>query len=230
MDFRYRDDQLLVRDTVRDFVRARIVPNADRWNEAGTFPLALLPELASVGLLGLAVPHEYGGAALDMVTIALVMEELGAGDGSIALTVAAHNSLCIGHLLVAANDEQKRRWLPALVKGEHLGAWALTEPGSGSDAIAVQSRAQNVGEGFVLNGTKQFITNAALAGFVVVNVASAPRKLSAFGITRGTAGFRAGKAERKMGLHASDTSQLVMEDVRVGAPDLIGAEVRRLET
>jgi alkylation response protein AidB-like acyl-CoA dehydrogenase len=224
VDFRYRDDQLLVRDTVRDFVRARIVPNADRWNEAGTFPLALLPELASVGLLGLAVPHEYGGAALDMVTIALVMEELGAGDGSIALTVAAHNSLCIGHLLVAANDEQKRRWLPALVKGEHLGAWALTEPGSGSDAIAVQSRAQNVGEGFVLNGTKQFITNAALAGFVVVNVASAPRRLSAFGVTRGTAGFRAGKAERKMGLHASDTSQLVMEDVRVGASDLIGAE------
>ncbi|TMB98098.1 MAG: acyl-CoA dehydrogenase [Chloroflexi bacterium] len=224
MEFRYRDDQLLVRDTVRDFVRTRIVPNADRWNEAGTFPLELLPELASLGLTGLAVPAQYGGAGLDMVTVALVMEELGAGDGSIALTLAAHNSLCIGHLLVAANEAQKRRWLPPLARGEHLGAWALTEPGSGSDAIAVQSRAQNVGEGYVLNGTKQFITNAALAGFVVVNVASAPRKLSAFGVQRGTAGFRPGKTERKMGLHASDTSQLVMEDVRVGAPDLIGGE------
>ncbi|TMC55461.1 MAG: acyl-CoA dehydrogenase [Chloroflexi bacterium] len=224
MEFRYRDDQLLVRDTVRDFVRTRIVPNADRWNEAGTFPLELLPELASLGLTGLAVPAQYGGAGLDMVTVALVMEELGAGDGSIALTLAAHNSLCIGHLLVAANETQKRRWLPPLARGVHLGAWALTEPGSGSDAIAVQSRAQNVGEGYVLNGTKQFITNAALAGFVVVNVASAPRKLSAFGVQRGTAGFRPGKTERKMGLHASDTSQLVMEDVRVGAPDLIGTE------
>jgi alkylation response protein AidB-like acyl-CoA dehydrogenase len=224
VEFRYRDDQLLVRDTVRDFVRARIVPNADRWNEGGTFPLELLPELAALGLTGLAVPHEYGGAGLDMLTIALVMEELGAGDGSIALTLAAHNSLCIGHLLVAANDEQKRRWIPALARGEHLGAWALTEPGSGSDAIAVQSRAQNVGEGYVLNGTKQFITNAALAGFAVVLAASAPRRLTAFGIARATSGFRPGKSERKMGLHASDTSQLVMEDVRVGAQDRIGTE------
>jgi len=224
VEFRYRDDQLLVRDTVRDFVRSRIAPNADRWSEAGTFPMELLPELASLGLTGLAVPAEYGGAGLDMLTIALVLEELGAGDGSIALTLAAHNSLCIGHLLVAANDEQKRRWLPPLARGEYLGAWALTEPGSGSDAIAVQSRAQNVGEGYVLSGTKQFITNAALAGLAVVNVASAPRKLSAFGIARGTAGFRPGKSERKMGLHASDTSQLVMEDCRVAARDLIGAE------
>ena len=224
MDLRYRDDQVLVRDTVRDFVRSRIVPNADAWNDAATFPLELLPELASLGLLGLAVPHEFGGAGLDMLTIALVMEEMGAGDGSIALTLAAHNSLCIGHLLVAASDEQKRRWLPPLVRGEHLGAWALTEPGSGSDAIAVQSTARNVGEGYVLNGTKQFITNASLAGFVVVNVGSGPRKMSAFGIARGAEGFRPGKRERKMGLHASDTSQLVLEDCRVAASDLIGVE------
>ncbi|MEK7862400.1 MAG: acyl-CoA dehydrogenase family protein, partial [Chloroflexota bacterium] len=145
MDLRYRDDQLLVRDTVRDFVRSRIVPNADAWNDAAAFPVEILPELASLGLLGLAVPAEYGGAGLDVLTIALVMEEMGAGDGSVALTLAAHNSLCIGHLLVAASDEQKRRWLPPLVRGEHLGAWALTEPGSGSDAIAVQSTARNAG-------------------------------------------------------------------------------------
>ena len=224
MNFAYRDDQILVRDTVREFVRTRVTPNADDWSEAGEFPLSLLPELASLGLLGLAVPQDYGGAGLDMLTIALVMEELGAGDGSVALTLAAHNSLCIGHLLVAATDEQKRRWLPPLVSGESLGAWALTEPGSGSDAIAVQSRAKNVGEGYVLSGTKQFITNASLAGFYVVNVGSGDRRLSAFGIARGTAGIKPGKRERKMGLHASDTSQLVLEECRVGAADLIGAE------
>ena len=224
MDFRYRDDQLLVRDTVRDFVRMRIVPNADGWSEKGEFPLELLPELASLGLLGLAVPTDLGGAGLDMLTIALVMEELGAGDGSIALTIAAHNSLCIGHLLVAASDEQKRRWIPPLASGKHLGAWALTEPGSGSDAVAVQSTAKNVGEGYVLNGTKQFITNAAIAGFYVVSVGSGPRKLTTFGIARGADGIKAGKRERKMGLHASDTSQLVMEDCRVGEADRVGAE------
>ena len=224
MNFAYRDDQILIRDTVREFVRTRIAPRADDWSEAAEFPLTLLPELASLGLLGLAVPQEYGGAGLDMLTIALVTEELGAGDGSVALTLAAHNSLCIGHLLVAATEEQKRRWLPALVSGESLGAWALTEPGSGSDAIAVQSRAKNVGEGYVLSGTKQFITNASLAGFYVVNVGSAERRLSAFGIARGTSGIKPGKRERKMGLHASDTSQLVLEDCRVGAADLIGAE------
>jgi alkylation response protein AidB-like acyl-CoA dehydrogenase len=224
LNFAYRDDQVLIRDTVREFVRTRITPSADAWSEAGEFPSAILPELASLGLLGLAVPHEYGGAGLDMLTIAMVMEELGAGDGSVALTLAAHNSLCIGHLLVAANDEQKRRWLPGLVSGATLGAWALTEPGSGSDAIAVQSRARNVGEGYVLSGTKQFITNASLAGFYVVNVGSAERRLSAFGVTRGAQGIKPGKRERKMGLHASDTAQLILEECRVGASDLIGTE------
>jgi alkylation response protein AidB-like acyl-CoA dehydrogenase len=224
VDFRYRDDQLLVRDTVREFVRTRITPNADAWSEKGEFPMALLPELASLGLTGLAVPTELGGAGLDMLTIALVMEELGAGDGSIALTLAAHNSLCIGHLLVAASEEQKRRWIPPLASGAHLGAWALTEPGSGSDAIAVQSSAKNVGEGFVLSGTKQFITNASIAGFFVVNVGSGSRKMSAFGVAKSAAGIRAGKRERKMGLHASDTSQLVMSECRVPASDLIGRE------
>ncbi len=224
MNFGYRDDQLLVRDTVRDFARSRIAPNADAWSEAGTFPLELLPELAALGLLGLAVPHKYGGAGLDTLTIALVMEELGAADGSVALTVAAHNSLCIGHLLAGASDEQRRRWLPPLARGDYLGAWALTEPASGSDAIAVQSRAVNTGEGYVVSGTKQFITNASLAGFYVVNAGSGDRRLSAFGIMRGAAGIVPGKRERKMGLHASDTAQLVLTECRVSAADRIGEE------
>ena len=224
MDFGYRDDQLAVRGAVRDFARDRIVPNAEKWSETGAFPLELLPELAQLGLTGLAVPVELGGAGLDTLTIALVMEELGAADGSIALTIAAHNSLCIGHLLVAASDEQKRRWLPPLARGEYLGAWGLTEPSSGSDAIAVQSRAVRDGDGYVLNGTKQFITNGSLAGFAVVTAGAGERKLSAFGLSRGTPGFRPGQTERKMGLHASDTSQLVLEDCRVAETDRIGAE------
>ena len=224
MNFQYRDEQLLVRDTVRDFVRTAIAPNAAAWSEAGRFPLDLLPELAAIGLTGLAVPSRWGGAELDTLTIALVMEELGAGDGSVALTLAAHNSLCIGHVLVAATEDQKERWLPPLARGEHLGAWALTEPGSGSDAIAVQSRARRDGDGYVVSGTKQFITSGAIAGFCVVLAGAGERKLSAFGIARGTTGLRPGRTEEKMGLHASDTSQLVLEDCWVPLADRIGAE------
>jgi len=224
LNFSYRDDQLLVRDTVRDFVRSRIVPNADAWNEQGEFPLELLPELAALGLTGLAVPHEYGGAELDVLTIALVMEELGAGDGSVALTVAAHNSLCIGHLLIAASEDQKARWLPPLASGAFLGCWALTEPSSGSDAIGVQSRARREGDGYVLTGTKQFITNGSIAGFAVVLAGSGERKLTAFGVPSGTPGYRVGRREEKMGLHASDTAQLVLEDCRVPATDRIGRD------
>jgi alkylation response protein AidB-like acyl-CoA dehydrogenase len=222
--FAYRDDQLLVRDTVRDFVRAQIVPNAVAWNATAEFPVALLPELAALGLTGLAVPHEYGGAGLDALSIAMVMEELGAGDGSIALTLGAHNSLCIGHLLVAATEEQKSRWLPPLARGEYLGCWALTEPSSGSDAVSAQSRAQRDEDGYLLSGTKQFITNGSIAGFAVVIVGAGERKLTAFGLARGTPGLRIGRREEKMGLHASDTAQLILEDCRVPAADRIGPD------
>jgi alkylation response protein AidB-like acyl-CoA dehydrogenase len=224
LNFSYRGDQCLVRDTVRDFVRSRIVPNAQAWNDNEAFPLELLPELAALGLTGLAVPYEYGGAELDTLSIAMVMEELGAGDGSVALTIAAHNSLCIGHLLVAASEEQKARWLPPLARGEYLGCWALTEPSSGSDAVSVQSRARRDGDDYVLSGTKQFITNGSVAGFAVVIAGAGERTLSAFGISRGAPGLRVGRREEKMGLHASDTAQLVLEDCHVAAADRIGRD------
>lgn len=224
MRFAYRDDQLLVRDTVRDFVRSRVAPNALAWNAKAEFPLELLGELAALGLTGLAVPHEYGGAELDALTVAMVMEELGAGDGSIALTIGAHNSLCIGHLLIAATEEQKSRWLPPLARGEYLGCWALTEPSSGSDAVSAQSRARRDGAEYVLSGTKQFITNGSIAGFVVVIAGAGDRKLTAFGVRRDTPGLRVGRREEKMGLHASDTAQLVLEDCRVPAADRIGRD------
>ncbi len=229
MNFAYRDEQLLVRDTVRDFVATRVAPNADAWSEAGEFPLDLLPELAALGLTGLAVPAEYGGAGLDMLSIALVMEELGAGDGSVALTIAAHNSLCIGHLLLAATEDQKARWLPPLVRGEYLGCWALTEPTSGSDALAAQSRVRRDGDAYVISGTKQFITNGSIAGFAVILAGAGERKLTAFGVARDTKGLRAGRREEKMGLHASDTAQLVLEDCRVPASDRIGDDGRAFD-
>ena len=229
MNFSYRDDQLLIRDTVRDFVRSRIVPNAGAWSEKGEFPLDLVPELAALGLTGLAVPQEYGGSELDVLTIALVMEELGAGDGSVALTIAAHNSLCIGHILVGASEDQKARWLPPLARGEHLGCWALTEPSSGSDAVSAQSRAHRDGDDYVLAGTKQFITNGSIAGFGVILVGAGDRKLTAFGVPRGTPGLRVGRREEKMGLHASDTAQLVLEECRVSAADRIGRDGEAFE-
>jgi alkylation response protein AidB-like acyl-CoA dehydrogenase len=222
VDLRYRDDQLAVRDAVRAFVRERIVPRAAEWSEQGEFPLPLLPELAGVGLTGLAIPTEHGGAGLDALTTALVAEELGAGDGSIALTLAAHNSLCIGHVLTAASAEQQARWLPPLAAGTHLGAWALTEPSSGSDAVSAKTTAVRDGDCWVLNGQKQFITNGSIAGFTVVIAATADRRLTAFGVGRENPGLVAGKREKKMGLHASDTAQLALQDCRVSDADRIG--------
>jgi alkylation response protein AidB-like acyl-CoA dehydrogenase len=222
VDLRYRDDQLAARDTVRAFVRERIVPRAAEWSEQGEFPLPLLPELARVGLTGLTIPTEHGGAGLDALTTALVAEELGAGDGSIALTLAAHNSLCIGHVLTAASAEQRARWLPPLAAGTHLGAWALTEPSAGSDAVSAKTTAVRDGDCWVLNGQKQFITNGSIAGFTVIIAATADRRLTAFGVSRENPGLVAGKREKKMGLHASDTAQLALQDCRVSDADRIG--------
>jgi alkylation response protein AidB-like acyl-CoA dehydrogenase len=222
VEFRYRDDQVAVRDAVREFVRDRIVPRAAGWSEAGAFPMPLLPELAAVGLTGLTVPAEHGGSSLDALTAALVAEELGAGDGSIALTLAAHNSLCIGHLLTAASPDQKARWLPPLARGEHLGAWALTEPSSGSDAVAAKTTAERDGDAWVLNGQKQFITNGSIARFTVIIAATGERRLTAFGVSADNPGLAAGTREKKMGLWASDTAQLILQDCRVTDADRIG--------
>ena len=226
MNFGYREDQLLVQQTVRDFARDRLVPNAARWDEAERFPMELLPELARLGLTGLTVPSELGGAGLDVLTAAMAMEEIAAGDGSVALTLAAHNSLCLGHLLGAGDGEQRRRFVPRLARGDVLGAWALTEPGSGSDAAAAQARAVRDGDGYVLNGQKQFITNGSLAGIYVVIAATdaANRRLSAFVVERDAPGLRPGKHEKKLGLRASDTTVLHLEDCRVPAANRLGAE------
>ena len=224
MNFGYTEEQLLIQRSIREFARERLAPNARAWDEAERFPAEIVPDLARLGLMGLTVPADLGGAGLDVLSASLVMEEIAAGDGSIALTVAAHNSLCLGHLLIAATDEQKRRFVPRLAKGEVLGAWALTEPASGSDAAAAQARAVRDGHGYRLSGTKQFITNGSIAGLYVVVAATAPRRLSAFAIERGTPGLRPGKTEKKLGLRASDTAVVHLEDARVPASSLLGRE------
>lgn len=229
MDLRYRPDQISLRDRVREFAQTRILPHARQWSEAAEFPASFVAELGAAGLTGLAIPKDLGGAGHDMLSIALISEELAAADGAMALTLAAHNSLCAGHVLAAANADQKKRWLPALAAGEHLGAWALTEPNAGSDANGVQTVAQRDGDSYVLNGRKHFITNGTLAGFSVILARTGERQLSAFGIPRGNPGLRPGKLTEKMGLHASDTAEVILADCRVPVEDRIGVEGEAFE-
>ncbi len=174
------------------------------------------------------MPEEYGGAGLDYVSYALIVEELNRGDASVGITMWAHNSLCTNHVNLFASPEQKAKWLPRLASGEVLGAWGLTEPGSGSDAAALITRAERRGGEYVLNGSKAFITNASVGQTAVVMARTDPTKgakgISAFVLEKGTPGFRAGTPYRKLGLHASDTAELIFEDARVPADHLLGAE------
>jgi alkylation response protein AidB-like acyl-CoA dehydrogenase len=226
VNFRYTEEQLLAQRAVRDFAGARLVPRARAWDERESFPAELVAELASLGLTGLTVPTDLGGAGMDTLSAMLVLEEVAAADGSIALTVAAHNSLCLGHIMLAASADQKRAFVPRLARGETLGAWALTEPTSGSDAAAAQTRAVADGDAYVITGQKQLITNATLAGVFVVVAATdlANRRLSAFIVEQGTPGLRAGRPEHKLGMRASDTAALHLENCRVPRSQLIGRE------
>lgn len=222
------EDQRLVHRSVREFAAAELRPHAARWDREGTFPAAVVPKLAALGLLGLVVPAEYGGAGLDMVSAMLAVEAVSWGDGSIGLTVASHNSLCTGHILLFAGEEQKRRYLPRLARGEMLGGWGLTEPAAGSDASAIQTRAQRRGSVYVLNGTKLFVTQGTVAGVYVVMAVTDPAAgrpgISAFIVDRDAPGLRVGKKEDKLGLRASDTSEVIFEDCEVPTGALIGGE------
>lgn len=222
------EDQKLVHRTVREFAAAELRPHAATWDREGTFPLALVPKLAGLGLLGLAVPAEHGGAGLDMVSAMLAIEAISWGDGAIGLTVASHNSLCAGHILLFANDEQKHRYLPKLARGEALGAWCLTEPGAGSDAASIQTRARQSGRVYVLNGSKVFVTQGSIGGVYVVMAVTDPAAgkdgISAFIVDRGAPGLRIGKKEDKLGVRASDTAEVTFEDCEVPASAMIGRQ------
>jgi alkylation response protein AidB-like acyl-CoA dehydrogenase len=220
------DEQAQLRREIREFAKREIAPNVMRWDEASEFPLATVKELGRMGLLGIIFPTEYGGAGLGYVDYVLAIEELSRVDGSIGLTVAAHNSLCSNHIFLAGNEAQKRKYMPLLTTGEWLGAWGLTEPGSGSDAGGARTSAVKKGDSWVLNGNKTFITNGHYADVAVViavtDKTQGTRGLSAFVVEKGTPGFRAGKKENKLGLRASDTSELIFEDCVIPAENLLG--------
>ncbi|MGH7313420.1 MAG: acyl-CoA dehydrogenase family protein [Candidatus Rokuibacteriota bacterium] len=227
MDFELTAEQQAVRDVAGQFADAELGPQIAPYDERHEFPHAIIGKLGELGFMGALVPPEYGGAGLDYVSYALVVEELNRGDASVGITLWAHNSLCTNHLLTFGSAEQKARYLPRLARGEVLGAWGLTEPGSGSDAAALRTRAEWRAGQWVLNGSKAFITNASVGGVAVIMARTEPgegaKGISAFVLEKGVPGFSAGRPYRKLGLHASDTAELVLEDVQVPAEALIGA-------
>src|SRR5215472_10392821 len=168
MDFQLAEHHVLLRRTVRDFARAEVAPKARKWDEEERFPKEIVPRLAELGLLGIRIPEEYGGSGMDMTAYAICVEEIARVDGSLALTVASHNGLGTGHVLIFGTETQKRKYLPKAARGEWLAAWALTEPGSGSDSAALTTTARKDGDHWVLHGTKMFITQGSVGGFCVV--------------------------------------------------------------
>jgi len=226
MNFELTAEQQEVRALARDFAEREVAPVIRHFDETQEFPHEILAKLAGTGLLGALVPEEYGGAALDYVSYALAVEELNRVDASVGITMWAHNSLCTNHIALFGSREQKGVYLPRLARGEVLGAWGLTEPGSGSDAAAMRTRAVADGDHYLLDGAKAFITNAGVAGVAVVMAVTEPAKgnkgISAFILDRGTPGFTAGRPYRKLGLHASNTAELHLDHVRVPAGRLLG--------
>jgi alkylation response protein AidB-like acyl-CoA dehydrogenase len=228
VNFDLTPEQRQVRDVARDFAQAELGDKIAPYDTRHEFPHEIVAKLGPLGFLGVLVPEEYGGAGLDYVSYALIVEELNRGDASVGITMWAHNSLCTNHVNLFASPEQKARWLPQLARGEMLGAWGLTEPGSGSDAAALRTRAERRGSEYVLNGSKAFITNASVGGIAVVmartDAAKGAKGISALVVEKGTRGFSAGTPYRKLGLHASDTAELIFEDARVPADHLLGVE------
>ncbi len=228
--FELNSEERQIIGALRDFLQAEVAPTATERDETGTFPFDIVKKLGEMGVMGAQVPEQYGGAGLSTRIFARIIEEIAAVDGSLALTVASHNSLCTGHILLAGNEQQKRHFLPRLATGEVLGAWGLTEPGSGSDAAAMRTSAEETPSGWVLNGSKQFITQGSVAGVYVVNARTdkAPGEekkhlgLSAVVFEAPIQGLRVGRKEKKLGLHASDTAQLIFEDIQLPKEALLG--------
>ena len=230
MDFQLTEEQLQLRKSLRQFAEREILPNVMKWDESGQFPIEVIKELGKLGVMGVIFPAEYGGAGLGYVEYVIAIEELSRVDGSVGIIVAAHNSLCSNHIFLAGNEDQRRKYIPRLASGEFIGAWGLTEPGSGSDAGGARMSAERKGKkgGWVLNGTKTFITNGGHADVAVVvavtDRAAHTHGLSAFVVEKGAKGFRPGKKENKLGLRASDTSELIFEDCWVPEEALLGKE------
>jgi hypothetical protein len=228
LDFQLSDEQRQLRREIRDFAEREIRDNVMKWDEESKFPLDVVKQLGKMGVMGIIFPAEYGGAGLGYIEYVIAVEELSRVDGSVGIIIAAHNSLCSNHIFIAGSEEQKRKYTPKLASGEWIGAWGLTEPGSGSDAGSARTTAVKKGNKWVLNGTKTFITNGSYADvMVVVAVTDRTAKthgLSAFIVEKGTKGFRPGKKENKLGLRASDTAEMIFEDCEIPEENLLGKE------
>jgi len=226
MDFDLPEELLALRDVVARFSDERVAPHAQAWDREGGYADTMVSALGEHGFLGALVPEEYGGGGGTYLSLAVILEELARGDGGLALAVEAHNALASMHILLAGGEEQKKRFLPPLASGQHLGCWCLTEPGAGTDAAALTASASRDGDEWVLNGSKQFITNGARAGTYVVIARTDPERgregISAFLVERGTPGLTTGALESKLGMRSSDTVAVHLEDVRVPASQLLG--------
>ena len=226
MDFRYNENQKMIADMIRTFGKNEITPNVREWDDSQTFPVEVFKKLGDLGLMGVLVPAEYGGSGFSYTEYVTAIEELSILDPSIGLSMAAHNSLCTGHILQFGSEDQKKKWLPKLVTAEWIGAWGLTEHNTGSDAGAMSTTAKKDGEYWVLNGSKNFITHA-ISGNIAVVIARTGKKgdshgMTAFVIEKGTEGFTSGKKEDKLGMRASETAELIFDNCRVHESNILG--------
>jgi len=226
MEFKSTENQDMIAQTVRDFAEKNIRPYLMDWDESQTFPIEVFKKLGELGLMGVLVPEEYGGAGLGYFEYVTAIQELARVCGSVGLSMAAHNSLCTGHILTFGNEEQKKKYLPKLATAEHIGAWGLTEANTGSDAMRMRCVAKQDGEYWVINGSKNWITHG-ISGDIAVVLARTGELLDSNGITafvveRGTPGFKAGKKENKLGMRASETAEMIFEDCRVHQSQVLG--------
>ncbi|MFC6099290.1 acyl-CoA dehydrogenase [Olivibacter domesticus] len=222
------EHEALIKEMVRDFAAKNILPHVNEWDEEQLFPIDLFKRMGELGLLGILVPENFGGAGLGYQEYVDVIVEVARVCGGIGLSLAAHNSLCTGHILAFGNDDQKNKWLPKLASGEWIGAWGLTEANTGSDALRMQTTAVLEGDCYVINGTKNWITHGK-SGNIAVIMARTGKKgesggISAFVIEKGTPGFSHGKKENKLGMRASETTELIFENVKVPKENLLGVE------
>ena len=222
------EEHQMIRDALRSYAQERLAPNAARWDKEHYFPKAELKELAQLGAFGVAVPEAYGGAGLDYVSLALVLEEIAAGDGGTSTIISVNNCPVCSIAMMYASEAQKQQWLVPLAQGELLGAFALTEPHTGSDASALRTTATREGDEYVINGSKQFITSGKYGDVAIVmavtDKAAGKKGISAFWVPTNTPGYIVAGLEQKMGQHSSDTAQIVFDNCRIPAANLIGEE------
>ena len=226
MDFSYSETQKMIAETVRDFGAQHIKPYMMDWDDNQEFPVHVFKALGELGLMGVLVPEEFGGSGLTYDEYITVIDEISQIDSSIGLSLAAHNSLCTGHILQFGNEAQKKKWLPKLASAEHIGAWGLTEHNTGSDAGGMSTTAVKDGNDWVINGAKNFITHAISGDVAVVIVRTGEKGdshgMSAFVVEKGTPGFSSGKKEDKLGMRASETAELVFDNCRIPEENLLG--------